>query len=90
MGLTMRSRCGFSRKDDITHPTPLAPLLASPTPPYPLPLAPLPSLALPYPALPPPPPPSQESIDGQNLTDIINSEHENVKYLPGIKFSLIP
>jgi len=29
----------------------------------------------------------QESIDGQNLTDIINSEHENVKYLPGIKFS---
>ena len=24
----------------------------------------------------------QESVDGKNLTDIINTEHENVKYLP--------
>merc|ERR1719387_1773288 len=29
----------------------------------------------------------QEQIDGKNLTDIINTEHENVKYLPGIKFT---
>jgi len=29
----------------------------------------------------------QELIDGKNLTDIINTEHENVKYLPGIKFT---
>mmetsp|Transcript_54523 Transcript_54523/g.90402 ORF Transcript_54523/g.90402 Transcript_54523/m.90402 type:complete len:370 (+) Transcript_54523:30-1139(+) len=29
----------------------------------------------------------QEQVDGKNLTDIINSEHENVKYLPGIKFT---
>merc|ERR1719453_786053 len=29
----------------------------------------------------------QEQVDGKNLTDIINTEHENVKYLPGIKFS---
>ena len=27
----------------------------------------------------------QELIDGKNLTDIINTERENVKYLPGIK-----
>lgn len=27
----------------------------------------------------------EEQIDGRNLTEIINSEHENVKYLPGIK-----
>lgn len=27
----------------------------------------------------------QEQVDGRNLTDIINSEHENVRYLPGIK-----
>jgi glycerol-3-phosphate dehydrogenase (NAD+) len=27
----------------------------------------------------------QEVIDGEKLTDIINSRHENVKYLPGIK-----
>ncbi|CAK7892630.1 glycerol-3-phosphate dehydrogenase [NAD(+)] 2, mitochondrial [[Candida] anglica] len=26
----------------------------------------------------------QEKIDGENLTDIINSKHENVKYLPGV------
>jgi glycerol-3-phosphate dehydrogenase (NAD+) len=24
-------------------------------------------------------------IDGRKLTEIINTEHENVKYLPGIK-----
>ena len=24
----------------------------------------------------------QENVDGKNLTDIINTEHENVKYLP--------
>ena len=24
----------------------------------------------------------QEQVDGKNLTDIINAEHENVKYLP--------
>ena len=24
----------------------------------------------------------QEQVDGKNLTDIINKEHENVKYLP--------
>merc|ERR1719217_1294215 len=29
----------------------------------------------------------QEQVDGKNLTDIINKEHENVKYLPGIKFT---
>merc|ERR1711988_834015 len=29
----------------------------------------------------------QEQVDGKNLTDIINSKHENVKYLPGIKFT---
>merc|ERR1719478_1754678 len=29
----------------------------------------------------------QEQVDGRNLTDIINAEHENVKYLPGIKFT---
>lgn len=27
----------------------------------------------------------EEMIDGRKLTDIINSEHENVKYLPGHK-----
>lgn len=27
----------------------------------------------------------QEQVDGRNLTDIINTEHENVKYLPGRK-----
>ena len=27
----------------------------------------------------------QEQVDGRNLTDIINTEHENVKYLPGYK-----
>jgi glycerol-3-phosphate dehydrogenase (NAD+) len=27
----------------------------------------------------------QEQVDGENLTDIINNRHENVKYLPGIK-----
>lgn len=27
----------------------------------------------------------EEQIDGKNLTEIINTEHENVKYLPGIK-----
>jgi len=27
----------------------------------------------------------EEQIDGRNLTDIINNEHENVKYLPGVK-----
>jgi len=29
----------------------------------------------------------QEQVDGKNLTDIINTEHENVKYLPDIKFT---
>merc|ERR1719310_2334314 len=28
----------------------------------------------------------EEVVDGKNLTEIINTEHENVKYLPGIKF----
>lgn len=27
----------------------------------------------------------EEKIEGRNLTEIINTEHENVKYLPGIK-----
>ncbi|KAF9187203.1 glycerol-3-phosphate dehydrogenase [Haplosporangium sp. Z 11] len=27
----------------------------------------------------------EEQVNGQNLTDIINTKHENVKYLPGIK-----
>ncbi|KAL1932450.1 hypothetical protein VTP01DRAFT_8128 [Rhizomucor pusillus] len=27
----------------------------------------------------------QEQIDGRNLTDIMNEEHENTKYLPGVK-----
>ena len=26
----------------------------------------------------------EEKIDGVNLTEIINTKHENVKYLPGI------
>merc|ERR1740139_1768094 len=29
----------------------------------------------------------KENVDGKNLTDIINNEHENVKYLPGVKFT---
>lgn len=29
----------------------------------------------------------EEIVDGKKLTDIINSEHENVKYLPGIKLT---
>merc|ERR1719331_1084281 len=29
----------------------------------------------------------EEQVDGKNLTEIINPEHENVKYLPGIKFT---
>ena len=29
----------------------------------------------------------EEQVDGKNLTEIINTEHENVKYLPGIKFT---
>jgi glycerol-3-phosphate dehydrogenase (NAD+) len=29
----------------------------------------------------------QEQIDGRNLTEIINEQHENVKYLKGIKFT---
>ena len=28
----------------------------------------------------------EEEVDGRNLTDIINEEHENVKYFPGAKF----
>lgn len=27
----------------------------------------------------------EENINGRKLTDIINTEHENVKYLPGYK-----
>ena len=27
----------------------------------------------------------EERIEGRNLTEIINSKHENVKYLPGYK-----
>ncbi|KAL8570177.1 hypothetical protein ACOMHN_030973 [Nucella lapillus] len=27
----------------------------------------------------------EEKVDGRNLTEIVNTEHENVKYLPGIK-----
>lgn len=27
----------------------------------------------------------EEMIDGRKLTEIINTEHENVKYLPGHK-----
>lgn len=26
----------------------------------------------------------EEEVDGRNLTDIINAEHENPKYLPGV------
>jgi len=29
----------------------------------------------------------EEKVDGKNLTEIINTKHENVKYLPGIKFT---
>lgn len=28
----------------------------------------------------------EELVDGRKLTEIINQEHENVKYLPGHKF----
>ena len=31
----------------------------------------------------------QEQVDGKNLTDIINTEHENVKYLP-VRLRLSP
>ena len=27
----------------------------------------------------------EEMVDGQKLTEIINTKHENVKYLPGFK-----
>ncbi len=27
----------------------------------------------------------EEKVNGRNLTEIINTTHENVKYLPGIK-----
>lgn len=27
----------------------------------------------------------EEKVDGENLTDIINKKHENVKYLPGVE-----
>lgn len=27
----------------------------------------------------------EEKVDGRNLTEIINQEHENVKYLKGFK-----
>lgn len=27
----------------------------------------------------------EETVDGRKLTEIINTEHENVKYLPGHK-----
>jgi glycerol-3-phosphate dehydrogenase len=27
----------------------------------------------------------EEKIEGRNLTEIVNTEHENVKYLPGVK-----
>jgi glycerol-3-phosphate dehydrogenase (NAD+) len=29
----------------------------------------------------------EEQVNGRKLTDIINTEHENVKYLPGAKFT---
>ena len=29
----------------------------------------------------------EEMVDGRKLTEIINEEHENVKYLPGHKFT---
>ncbi len=29
----------------------------------------------------------EELVDGRKLTEIINEEHENVKYLPGHKFT---
>ena len=29
---------------------------------------------------------NEEMIDGRKLTEIINQDHENVKYLPGHKF----
>ena len=27
----------------------------------------------------------EEMIDGKKLTEIVNTQHENIKYLPGIK-----
>ena len=27
----------------------------------------------------------EEKVEGRNLTEIVNTEHENVKYLPGVK-----
>ena len=30
----------------------------------------------------------EEEIEGRKLTEIINTEHENVKYLPEIKYQL--
>lgn len=27
----------------------------------------------------------EENVNGRNLTDIINTDHENVKYLPGYR-----
>jgi len=29
----------------------------------------------------------EEMVNGRKLTEIINEEHENVKYLPGHKFT---
>ena len=29
----------------------------------------------------------EEMVNGRKLTEIINQEHENVKYLPGHKFT---
>lgn len=29
----------------------------------------------------------EEEVNGRKLTEIINQEHENVKYLPGHKFT---
>jgi glycerol-3-phosphate dehydrogenase (NAD+) len=29
----------------------------------------------------------EELVDGRKLTEIINEEHENIKYLPGHKFT---
>jgi glycerol-3-phosphate dehydrogenase (NAD+) len=29
----------------------------------------------------------EELVNGRKLTEIINEEHENVKYLPGFKFT---
>ena len=27
----------------------------------------------------------EEQVDGRNLTEIVNTQHENTKYLPGVK-----